>query len=173
MSSVVIVLMGVSGAGKTTVGQRLAPLLGWAFHDADDYHLPEARDRLSEGERLSEADRAPWITRLAELIAEETAAGRSLVLACSALSLNSRVRLREAALGGARVLFVFLQIDMATAARRVEQRLGHFAPVELVPHQFADLEMPADALVLDATRTPDELAQIIQRTVVPKELGTR
>lgn len=157
----IIVLMGVSGAGKTTVGRLLTSALGWRFFEADDYHSPDIRERLARGERLSDADRAPWLDRLAGMIRSEVAAGRSLVLACSALKASYRSRLRSAA-GTAPIHFVFLKVDARTAAERARKRVGHFTTEELVPHQFADLEEPGNALVVDATRTPDELVNEIR-----------
>lgn len=160
----IIVVMGVSGAGKTTVGQLLAAKLEWPFFEADDYHSTAIRERLARGERLGDADRAPWLDRLAGMIREEASAGHSLVLACSALKSSYRSQLRSAA-GTAPIHFVFLRIDPATAARRTRKREGHFTTDELVPHQFADLEEPGNALVVDATRSPSELVGQIREAL--------
>jgi gluconokinase len=163
---VIVVVTGVSGAGKSTVGALLARRLGWPFHDADDFHTPEARALMARGAALDDELRAPWLDRLAAVVAEAAAAERSIVLACSALRGAYRDRLREAAGDGTPVRFVFLRVDPATAERRSAARTGHFAGPALVPGQFAALEEPgahdaADTLVLDATRSPDRLVEAI------------
>jgi gluconokinase len=163
---VIVVVTGVSGAGKSRVGALLARRLGWPFHDADDFHSPEARARMARGEALDDGLRAPWLDRLAALMAEAAAAERSIVLACSALRTAYRDRLRAAAGGRAPVRFVFLRVDPATAARRSAARRGHFAGPALVPGQFAALEEPGahdagDTLVLDATEPPEHLVERI------------
>lgn len=168
----VIVITGVSGAGKSTVGRLLASRLGWTFHEADDYHSPSNRARLSRGERLGDADRAPWLDRLAALIAGDNADGRSSVLACSALKARYRRRL-VASTDAGKVRFVFLRVDEHIAAQRVGSRRDHFAPPSLVPNQFADLEEPTDGLVLDATHTPDELVERIVDWLAPDAADAR
>lgn len=158
--------MGVAGAGKTTVGRLAAARLGWAFHDADDYHDAAARARMARGEPLTELERDPWIERLAALVGELASAGRSAVLACSALRAAHRERLaRAATAAGGELWVVYLRLGPAEAAGRVGGRTGHFAPAELVPSQFAALEEPADALVLDATLPPERLAEAIAGAV--------
>lgn len=156
----ILILMGVSGAGKTTVGTLLALQLGWQFIEADDYHSDANRARMARGEGLTDADRAPWLARLSEVIAEAAAAGESVVLACSALKEKYRSQLRAAA-GGAPVQFVYLKVPPAVAADRLRHRAGHYAKADLAPSQFADLEEPGDALVVDATRAPMEVVEEI------------
>lgn len=141
----VILVMGVSGSGKTTVGQAVAHRLGWEFADADDYHPQANRDRMARGEPLGDADRQPWLERLRQLIEEHLAQGRSLVLACSAL----RERYREVLMGGlAGVSLVFLQGDPALIALRMQQRSGHFMPASLLESQLKTLEPPSEGLAL-------------------------
>jgi gluconokinase len=156
----IVILMGVSGAGKTTVGTLLAGRLGWRFVEADDYHSEANRARMARGEGLTDADRAPWLDRLSEVITAAAAAGTSMVLACSALKEKYRRQLRAAG-GDAPVQFVYLKVPPAVAAERLQHRTGHYAKADLAPSQFADLEEPGDALVVDATRAPDDVVQEI------------
>jgi gluconokinase len=149
----IIIVMGVAGAGKTTVGRHLAHTLGWAFYDADDFHPPSNVARMRRGTPLTERDRDPWLTRLEVLIRDLTIAGTSAVLACSALRARYRTRLSEAAVrAGGRVAFVYLRLDRALAERRLRERPGHFMPATLVESQFAALEEPRDAITLDAAQ---------------------
>ena len=159
----IVILMGVSGAGKTTIGTLLARQLGWPFVEADDFHSEANRAKMTRGEGLTDADRAPWLQRLSEVIAEAAAAGESLVLACSALKEKYRRQLRAAA-GDTPLQFVYLKVPPKVAADRLEHRAGHYAKADLAPSQFADLVEPADALVMDATRAPAELVgEIVYR----------
>jgi gluconokinase len=159
----VIVIMGVTGAGKTTVGQRLAETLGWSFYDADNFHPPENVAHMRAGEALTEAEREPWLDALEALIERVLSEGKRAVLACSALRAGYRDRLRRPAQKGlGEVRFVFLRISPEEAKRRVEQRKGHYMPATLVESQFETLEEPDDVLALDATRTPDELVREIR-----------
>ena len=155
--------MGVSGAGKTTVGTRLATRLGWPFVEADDYHSDAAKAKMASGEGLTDANRAPWLECLAAVIADAAAAGTSMVLACSALKEKYRRQLRAAG-GDAEVVFVYLKVPPAVAAERLQHRAGHYAKANLAPSQFHDLEEPGDAIVVDATRAPMEVVgEIVYR----------
>jgi gluconokinase len=157
---VVVLVTGVSGSGKTTVGQAVAARLGWRFVDADDFHLPEAKARMARGQPLDDRAREPWLEQLAAVIHGAAAAGTPLVLACSALREAYRARLAAAA-GAVPVLLVFLKVDLFTVHARLEARSGHFAGPALAATQFAALEPPADALVLDATQAVETLARAI------------
>jgi gluconokinase len=160
-----IVLMGVAGAGKTTVGRALAETLGWTFVDADDHHPEENRRLMEAGVPLTDAQRDSWIGTLEALIADHLAAGEPLVLACSALRGSHRRRLREAAAAaGGEARLAFLALDASVARERVLARRDHYMPAELVESQYASLEPPADALSLDATLPPDELVGRIRRS---------
>jgi len=146
---VIVLLMGVSGCGKTTVGQALARKLGWRFLDADDFH-PEANvAKMARGVALTDDDRWPWFDRIVAEMRRLTALGEHAVVACSALKQAYRDRL--AAGGDVRV--VYLKGDAATIEPRLALRRGHFMPASLLPSQFATLEEPADAIVVD-TRVP-------------------
>jgi gluconokinase len=144
----VIVLAGVAGAGKTTVGRALAADLGWPFHDADDLHAPASVAQMARGERLTDAQRQPWLARVRALIDRVAAAGDNAVIACSAL----REPYRQVLSGGApEVRFVFLDVDADLARARVSGRAGHFAGASLIASQFDALERPANVPSLDAS----------------------
>jgi gluconokinase len=157
---VIVILMGVSGAGKTTIGTLLARELGWRFVEADDFHSEASMAKMARGEGLTDADRAPWLDRLSKVIADASAARVSMVLACSALKDRYRHQLRAAG-RESEVVFVYLKVPPAVAAERLQHRIGHYAKADLAPSQFADLEEPGDALVVDATRAPMEVVEEI------------
>lgn len=157
-----IVVMGVAGAGKTTVGRALAAALGRAFHDADDFHPPANVERMRRGIPLTDADRAPWLAALRELIAASRARGEAMVLACSALRAAYRVALVPPGAPADAVHFVHLEVPPALAERRLAERPGHFMPPSLVTSQFATLEPPDDALRVDAAREVEKLVREIR-----------
>lgn len=156
----IVVVMGVAGSGKTTVGRALAASLGRPFFDADDFHPPENIARMRAGVPLTDADREPWLASLCALIERADAAGEDIVLACSALRARFRERLRAAAKD---LRYVYLDAGRGVITHRLAERTGHFMSPDLVTSQFADLEEPADALVLDASRAPKELVAEIER----------
>lgn len=138
-----IVVMGVSGCGKSTVGRALAESLGWPFYDADDFHPPANILKMSSGIPLTDQDRQPWLERLRDLLAAEQRAGRPLVLACSALKERYRSVLRS---GAPDVRFVYLKGSPQEVAVLLNRRTGHFMKPDLLDSQFAALEEPQDAL---------------------------
>lgn len=141
----IVVVMGVSGCGKTTIGQALADALGWPFLDADDFH-PEANvAKMRTGVPLTDDDRWPWLDRLATEMTAINARGGSAVLGCSALKQAYRDRLARA--GDVRI--VYLKGDRAAIEPRLAARAGHYMPASLLTSQFAALEEPADAIVVD------------------------
>lgn len=155
---IAVVMMGVTGSGKSVVGTALAARLGAHFIEGDRLHPPENIARMSAGIALTDADRAGWLDGIAAAIVAELAAGHAVVATCSALKRRYRDRLRASIPD---LAFVYLDIDRATAHRRVEARKHHFMPASLVGSQFADLEPPAaneKALRLDASRDVGELA---------------
>lgn len=152
----VLVIMGVSGAGKTTVGRALAERTGWAFADADDAHPPENVAKMARGEPLADADREPWLRALAALIGAHRAEGEPLVLACSALRARYRDLLRRPG-----VQFVLLEGDPDTIRARLEARTGHYMRAGLLESQFEALEAPHHALSLDIRRSVGELVEAI------------
>lgn len=135
----VLVIMGVSGAGKTTVGRALAQALDWPFYDGDDFHPPQNIEKMRRGVPLTDADRLPWLEALEALIRRHLLGGQSAVVACSALKRSYRDVLRRA---GKEVRFVHLAADYATIRRRLEARRGHFFDPKLLQSQFDDLEPP-------------------------------
>lgn len=141
----ILVLMGVCGCGKTTVGEALAGALHCRFLDADDFHPPANVAKMAAGEPLTDDDRWPWLDRLAAESRQILARGEHAVLACSALKRAYRERLQRA--GDVRV--VYLKGDEATIAARLATRRHQYMPATLLPSQFAALEEPADALVVD------------------------
>jgi gluconokinase len=140
MSGTAVVVMGVSGCGKSTVGKACADALGWDFVDGDDFHSDASIAKMRAGEPLTDSDRAEWLQRLASLLAETCANGRRLFLPCSALRRAYREQLRSACPG---LRFVFLSLSQDDSLARVSQRHGHFFAPALVASQFATLESPA------------------------------
>ncbi len=156
----VIVLMGVSGSGKTTVGRQLAAALGWTFADADDYHPEANRQKMSAGVALSDEDRAPWLARLRVLIESHLARAAPLVLASSALKARYRMQLQAEP----QVQLVYLRGTFETIRRRIEARQGHFMPPALLRSQFDALEepSPSEALVVSIELTPTDIVAAIR-----------
>jgi gluconokinase len=146
-----VVVMGVSGAGKTTLGRALAEVLGVGFFEGDAFHPAGNVAKMSRGEPLDDADRWPWLDRLAAELARAAADGRGLVLACSALKRVYRDRLRQGARG---LRLVYLKGDKAIIRARLDSRTGHFMPPGLLDSQFAALEEPG----------PDEAPVVIDVT---------
>ncbi|HEX2168571.1 MAG TPA: gluconokinase [Longimicrobiales bacterium] len=161
----VIVVMGVSGVGKTTVGRELARDLGWSFYDADDLHSPGNIERMRSGTPLTDEHREAWLSALATLIGEHARESHSMVLACSALRRSHRDALLAKTPDTRDVRLVHLHADAAQLRERLEDRDGHFFPAGLLASQFDTLERPGpdeDVLVLDAMRPVDELVDTIR-----------
>ena len=157
----IVVLMGVAGSGKTTIGVRLARAEGWPFFDADDFHTPENKEKMRRGEGLTDADREPWLAALRARIDEFRAAGRSAVFACSALKQAYRDRLQA----GPDVRFVYLKGMFELIERRLASRPGHYAGPSLLRSQFAALEEPVGIPVVDVDQAPDEMLQATRRVL--------
>jgi gluconokinase len=152
-----IVVMGVSGAGKTVIGSALAAALGARYAEGDRFHPPENIARMSAGLPLRDEDRQGWLDAIAGEIADAEGNDEALVVACSALKRVYRDRLRRAS---RHLRFVYLDIDRDLAAERIAARKDHFMPASLTDSQFAALEPPAadeNAVKLDATSDPAEL----------------
>ncbi|MFH1498797.1 MAG: gluconokinase [Verrucomicrobiota bacterium] len=154
-----LVIMGVSGSGKSTVGRLLADALGWAFADADDFHPPANRAKMAAGQPLDDHDRAPWLDALAGLLRDHLDQDAPLVLACSALKHAYRDRLAVSP----RVAFVHLQGDPALIAARLAARSDHFMPAALLTSQLAALEPPAHAITADIAPPPAEIVANLRR----------
>jgi gluconokinase len=164
----IIVVIGVMGAGKTTVGAALAARLGWRFLDADDFHSEESWEKLARGEPLEDADRLPWLARLRQEIAGLLARDESAVLACSALKQSYRDALVPPDAQPADVRFMYLHADPGLTAERLSNRTGHRASATLLQSQFAALEAPEGALSLD-TRAP--VSELVQAAIDAWKLG--
>ena len=153
----VILLMGVTGSGKTTVGQALAQSLQWQFADADDFHPASNVAKMRAGIPLDDADRAPWLAALRTQIDKWLHAGTNAVLACSALKQAYRDELVVSP--GVRIVYLRGRSDLIE--ERLKERHGHYMDPNLLPSQFATLEEPMDALVVDVDASvPDILRQI-------------
>jgi gluconokinase len=158
---VIIIIFGVSGAGKTTVGKLLAEELGWSFYEADDFHSRHNVEKMHAGIPLTDEDRWPWLESLRNLIQTCLAKGENSVLACSALKKTYRDRLRVSA----GVQFVYLRGDFALVAEQLRHRRGHFMNPALLQSQFADLEEPQPsekAVIVELGRKPDEIVREIR-----------
>ena len=160
--------MGVCGCGKTSVGQALANRLGWQFFDADDFHPPANVAKMATGVALTDEDREPWLDRLAAEMRGVARNGSHAVLACSALKESYRQRiargLREPGTegeGGIEFRIVYLKGDAKTIEPRLALRSGHFMPSSLLASQFAALEEPDDAMVIDIRQTTEAQASQI------------
>ena len=162
----VILVMGVAGSGKSTVGQRLGEALGWPFIDGDDHHPPANVAKMSAGIPLDDEDRWPWLWRLHELMAEADRDGRSVVIASSAL----KQRYRDMLAGDlADVRVVYLRGDFDLLMERLSTRRGHFMKPQMLHSQMAALEEPDHALVLDVARPVDDIVTEVVRWVTGKD----
>ena len=151
--------MGTTGAGKTTIGTMLATQINWQFADADTFHPPANIEKMSKGIPLNDADRVPWLAAMRKAILEWIAAGKNLVLACSALKRAYREELRASP----EVKIVYLKGSYALFAERIRHRHGHFAGERILAGQFADLEEPADAITIDAAQSPEQIVAEIRK----------
>ncbi|HJX96425.1 MAG TPA: gluconokinase [Candidatus Acidoferrum sp.] len=149
----IVIIMGTTGSGKSTIGTLLAKRLGWEFVDADDFHPPANVEKMKRGIPLTDEDREPWLKALHDKIVEWIAEGRNVVLACSALKQSYRDQLRV----GPDVKFVYLKGSYELFSQRVLARKGHFAKQDLLASQFATLEEPTDAIIVDAAPPPEKI----------------
>jgi len=161
----VLVLMGVVGSGKTTVGKLLAHELGWQFADADDFHTTASIEKIRRGVPLDDHDRAPWLSALRNAIEQWSAAKQNAVLACSALKRSYRDQLRAGP-----VQFVYLKGSYELILSRLRSRHGHFASESILASQFADLEEPDDAFTVPVDQTPEAIAAEIRAQLRPPPL---
>jgi gluconokinase len=157
----VIVIMGVSGSGKTTVGTRLASQLGWRFADADDYHTAASVEKMRNGVPLTDADRGPWLEELRLLIVGWIGEGKNGVLACSALKHVYRERLRASD----SVRFVYLKVRRDLLSQRLLERYDHYMKESMLDSQLKALEEPVDAIVVDADASPDSIVRAIRENL--------
>jgi gluconokinase len=168
----VVVVMGVSGSGKTVVGEALAKRLNWVFDDADNWHPASSVVKMRNGETLTDEDRGPWLRAMNRAIRTWIADKRDVVLACSALRQWHRDALREGVPERESIRFVYLKGAYEDIDRRLSVRVGHFMPQSLLRSQFAALEEPdsSQALVVD---TSQSVAMIVDAIVAGLRLGPR
>lgn len=161
----VILIMGTTGAGKTTVGKLLAATLGWTFLDADDFHPAANIEKMKHGIALTDADREPWLTSMHAELLRLSAAGKDAVLACSALKQSYRDTLSA----GLPLRVVYLRGTYEQMRQHILARHGHFAGESILAGQFADLQEPQDALTLDVSHPPGQLvAEVLGGLDLPR-----
>jgi gluconokinase len=157
-----IVVMGVSGSGKSTVATELVSRLGWQFAEGDDFHPPENVAKMAAGHPLDDEDRWPWLRTLAEWIGEHEAAGRSVIVTCSALKRSYRDLLRD---GHPSVWFAHVTVDAEILRSRLEHRTGHYMPASLLDSQLATLQPLEDdepgAAISGADSAPDVVTHLL------------
>lgn len=166
-----LVVMGVSGSGKTTIATRLAERLGYVFAEGDEFHSEANVAKMARGEPLNDADRAPWLAALAEWIAAQNGSGRSTVLACSALKRTYRETLQAGAPG--HVFFLYLAVPRLALVERMKRRKGHYMPLELLDSQLAALEPLAPdepGLTVDGASPPDTIVERAVERLRAREL---
>lgn len=157
----IVIVMGVVGAGKTTVGQLFAQQMGWEFADADDFHPSSNVEKIRHGIPLTDTDREPWLDLLHAKIVAWTSKGQSVVLACSALKKKYRAKLDAAP----DVRFVHLKGGRDLIASRLSLRRGHFANDSILDSQFADLEEPEGAVTVQIAETPQQIVNDIRKAL--------
>lgn len=155
----IIILMGVSGSGKTTIGQRLANELNWHFYEGDAFHPPSNVDKMRRGIPLTDEDRIPWLQALRQHLHDLLTTSQRAVVTCSALKQAYREWLAE---GSPHVSFVYLRGDYDLIRQRLETREDHFMNPDLLPSQFDALEEPEEVLAVDVSEPPHVLARQIQ-----------
>lgn len=149
-----VLVMGVSGSGKSTIAEGVAKTLGWQYFDADDYHRQANIDKMASGNPLNDSDRMPWLRNLHTLIKENLAQGKPCTLACSALKESYRDILKQDGLA-----IVYLQGDFETIWERMQEREGHYMKAEMLHSQFDALEEPSEdtALIVSLKQTPEAM----------------
>ena len=169
----VYILMGVAGSGKTAVGRMIAERIGYAFHDADDFHSAGNIEKMRSGVPLGDGDRGGWLLDLALHVAQWNRSGGA-VLACSALKDSYRAILSWN--GREETAFIYLKVSPEVARERLRKRTGHFFPPELIEAQFMDLEEPAGAVAVDASGTPERVCgavieELVRRGLLKREIA--
>lgn len=154
----IVIVMGTTASGKTTIGSLLAERLGWEFVDGDDFHPAANVEKMKHGIPLTDADREPWLRALHDKIVQWSAEERDVVLACSALKQSYRDELRATR----DVRFVYLKGSYELFSQRVLARKGHFAKQDLLASQFAALEEPTDAITVDAAPSPEQIVEEVR-----------
>jgi gluconokinase len=156
----ILVVMGVTGTGKSTIAQALAKRTGWEFVEGDDYHSAQNVAKMKAGVPLTDADRAPWLAALHDVLLGWQKQGTSGVMTCSALKQAYRATLSEG-MDAAEFRFVLLNVPRDTLIERLQHRPGHFMNPALLDSQLATLEMPSDAIRVDANQAPDATVGLV------------
>ncbi|MBW4450006.1 MAG: gluconokinase [Spirirestis rafaelensis WJT71-NPBG6] len=154
----IILVMGVSGSGKTTIGQLLAESLHWEFRDADSFHSPENVEKMRHGIPLNDLDRMPWLLAMQQAIQDWLQENKNVVLACSALKDSYRQYLL---IGNEGVKLVYLKGSFELIQERLQERHNHFMSEKLLKSQFDTLEEPAEGILVDVFESPEEIVQNI------------
>jgi gluconokinase len=158
----IVVVMGVTGSGKTTVGKLLAQELSWEYADGDDFHSAANVEKMRQGIPLTDADRAPWLLAIRNAIVGWIAKHKNVVLACSALKRSYRKELQA----GPEVKLVYLKGSREMIAERLRARHGHFATEKILDGQFRDLEEPDDAITVDVSPAPEEIVAEVRKRIL-------
>lgn len=156
-----VILMGVAGSGKTTVGQILAQELGCPFFDGDDFHPPANIAKMAAGIPLDDDDRAGWLAALAALMRNGLDQDQCGVIACSALKETYRQVLQSAVIEPDQVRFVYLKGDYTTILARMQSRAGHYMKAAMLQSQFDALEEPAGVITVDTTQSPEDIVRAV------------
>ena len=158
----IAVIMGVTGTGKSTIAKEMVARTGWTFAEGDDYHSPANVAKMKAGVPLSDTDRAPWLAALHDVLLGWQARGQSGVMTCSALKESYRVTLSEG-MDKAALRFVLLEVPKEVLVERLQHRSGHFMNPALLDSQLATLEVPSDAIRVDANQTPSATVDAIMK----------
>jgi gluconokinase len=162
----IVILMGVTASGKSTIAAELVHLTGWSFAEGDDYHSAANKQKMHAGAPLTDEDRAPWLASLHNVIVDWVRDGKNGIMTCSALKQAYRdVLTKDIPQGICR--FVLLSPPFAVLEERLKERSGHFMNPDLLKSQLDTLELPKDALRIDAAGSPSSIAQNILRQLAP------
>ena len=163
----IYLIMGVSGAGKTTIGKALSQELGYPFYDADDFHPPENIAKMSQGIPLNDSDRLPWLLAIKTVINEKQKSQQNAIITCSALKKAYRNLLQNNSID---IIFIYLKGTYETILKRLQQRSKHFMKENMLMSQFKTLEEPQNAIIIDINLAVEEIVQeIIHQTYVKIE----
>ena len=154
----IILVMGVSGSGKTTIGEKLAESLGWEFRDADNFHPRENIDKMRNGIALTDADRLPWLQKMQDVIKQRLSEHINIVITCSALKESYRQMLL---VDGESVKLVYLKGSFELIQQRLKERKNHFMSEKLLKSQFDILEEPLDAITVDISQQLEDIVREI------------
>jgi gluconokinase len=157
----ILLVLGVTGSGKSTIGRMLAERLGWVYLEADNFHSAGNKEKMHRAVPLTEADRQPWLDAMHTELQKQDAQGKNVVLACSAL----REQYRNTLMAGLNVKLIYLRGFRELIAGRLRQRTDHFAGEPILDDQFAVLEEPQSALVVDIAESPEQIVEEILRRI--------